>query len=176
MSKFEKAIKKKNMANVQAKMPPNGKTIIKCQYDQRKEVAEWLGKHGKGGSTATCNDKRIGVSVVKGNHRDYSEEEVKAELEELVDFEIKNVRRFQAETKKGEKVLHWWVITTNTKDHILELKKVAKHYGSLRTPIVWEPYRSNRATRCCKCQQFNHLGRNCLFPTRCALCAGNRHL
>lgn len=136
---------------------------------------QWLMKHGKGGSTGTCNDQRKGVSVVKGIHPEYTPEEVKQWMEEYVNFQILHVRHFEKEPKASSRTGSWWVITTDTKEQALTLKRTIKTFGSLRSPIYWEQYESNRTTRCFRCQKYRHLSKNCLFPPRCALCA-KKHL
>lgn len=173
--KFDEAMAKKKVEGVRVMMRKDGLTEVLCPQEDRTTVFTWLNKHGKGGATATCNDERSGVSLVKGIHAEYEPQYVKDCLQSLVHFEIKEVRRFQKEARDGEKLLPWWIVSTETKEQSLELKKVAKSFGRLRTPIYWEPFRTRRATRCYECQRFRHVGRNCLYPKRCALCAKKHH-
>lgn len=170
--KFEMAMKEKGCTGTRASILRNGNSEVSCQREEREVVGKWLSKHGKGGSTKTCSDQRSGVSVVKGIHSDYEPEEVHARLESLVDFKIKSVRRFQKVPQIGKSPLHWWVVSTDTQEQALTLKKVARTFGGLRSPIYWEPLKSKRATRCYNCQRYRHISGNCLFSTQCGRCAG----
>lgn len=88
-------------------------------------------------------------------------------LESLVDFKITKVRRF-AEPKEGMKPFHWWVVTTENREQILELKKIKFFTNSC--PIKWEPYVSKRSPRCYNCQEHKHLAKNCFKKERCTRC------
>lgn len=172
LPKLEKVVAKKQMEGVKARILPSGKTAITCERKDRELMTTWLKKHCTGGETKTCNDERKGVSVVKGIHFDYDEAQVIEQLEELVDFKIISVKRFQNERKKEDPKLHWWIVTTDNKSQAMTLKKRATFFGTLRTPIFWEPYRSDIPTRCFNCNQLQHIAKNCMYPTRCGRCAG----
>lgn len=90
---FEKAMKAIGVQH-DIKIKQNGKIHIKCNYESRPAVNKWLRENKVEGTTSTCNHERIGAAVVKGIHVDYTPEEVKEYLEELVDFKIDKVRRF----------------------------------------------------------------------------------
>lgn len=128
----------------------------------------WISKHGKGGKTSTPNDDRPGCSVVKGIYITYNEDDVKAEMEKFVDFPIRAVRRFQRDHTKAKNPLHWWVVSTESKDQAMQLKKIT-HFNGAR--VTWEPYRGSSILRCFKCQRFHHLARNCLYSSRCGRCS-----
>lgn len=95
---------------------PNGNQKVRCEYGDRGSVEAAIKKYSEGESTSTSNDERIGVSLVKGIHAEYEPKEILEQLEEKVDFKIKNIRRFQRKIGKGDKKLHWWVVTTETRE------------------------------------------------------------
>lgn len=153
---------------VQTKIIATGKQVIKCNYEDRETVMHWISKHGKGGKTSTPNDDRPGCSVVKGIYITYNEDDVKAEMEKFVDFPIRAVRRFQRDHTTAKNILHWWVVSTESKEQAMQLKKIT-HFNGAR--VTWEPYRGSSILRCFKCQRFHHLARNCLYSSRCGRCS-----
>lgn len=147
---------------------PSGKTVVKCKYEDRNAVLEWLGKNCSGGNTMTCNDDRQGVSLVKGIHLSYKPEFVKSEIERLVEFKIVDARHFQTNPKSHERQLHWWKIVTETKAHALELAKKVKVFDY--SVVHWEPLKQRGVLQCYRCQGYNHIARNCLNKPRCVKC------
>lgn len=153
--------------NYDAKIVRSGKQHVKCKYEDRAKVRAWCTANNVQGITSTCSHERIGASVVKGIPIDYTPEEVKDYLEELVDFKIDKVRRF-AEPREGVRPFHWWVINTATKDQAKELSGIK--FFNERYPIKWEAYTSKRCPRCYNCQEYKHLARNCFKEPRCSKC------
>lgn len=130
-------------------------------------MRDWLKSNKVSGTTSTCNHERIGAAIVKGIHVSYTPEEVTSFLEEHVDFKVSSIRRF-AEPREGERPFHWWVVTTETREQILELRKIKWFMDTFA--INWEPYVSKRCPRCYNCQKYRHLAKNCFNETRCSKC------
>lgn len=150
-----------------SKILSSGQFQVSCRYEDREKVAEWIKINAKGGQTYTCDEDRIGISVVKGIDWEESAEDVRKYFETLTTFSLGFVRKFQPIVKEGQRKKHWWVISTPTKTNTMELIKIREYEGSR---IVWEPYISRGACRCFNCQRWNHLAGNCLHKTRCAWC------
>lgn len=167
---FERAMTAKKI-QATVRILPSGKQTVKCAYNNRQIVSEWLKENSAGATTSTSRDDRAGVTLVKGIHADYTPEEVTGFFGELVDFKINSAKRFQ-ETAKDGKRLPWWIISAGSKEDIMELTKI-KRFGALNSPIKWEPLRTNKATRCFQCCGHRHIARNCMNPVKCALCAKN---
>lgn len=111
------------------------------------------------------------MTLVKGIHFEEEMEEVKKYFEDIVGFAIAGVRRFQqGEPEKITRKLHWWVLTCNTRAEVMLLKEVKEFYGGR---IHWEPYIAKGPMRCFKCQEWNHMARNCLGKVKCPRCAGH---
>lgn len=106
--------------------------------------------------------------IADGIHRDYKDVFVKETLEAFVNFEIK-VRQFQKTLKENEKVLHWWIVNTETREQALELKQIRSFEGAI---IHWEPLKNSGAIRCFNCQSFNHMASGCMSKSKCGRCAG----
>lgn len=168
--RFMEYMKRKKVA-VETRIIAGNRQTIKCSYENRSVVTDWITKHGKGGMTATPNDERPGCSIVKGIHYSYEAEQIQQELEEKSNLTLKQVRKFQREVKPGQSPLHWWVVSTDTREQALQLRKITHFNGAV---ISWEPYRASSLLRCYKCNRFNHIARNCLYPARCGRCA-KRH-
>lgn len=150
-----------------SKILSSGQFQVSCSYENREKVAEWIKNNAKGGQTYTCDEDRIGISVVKGIDWEESAEDVRKYFEEHTDLTLGIVRKFQPTLKEGQRKKHWWVISTPTKANTMELIKIREYEGSR---IVWEPYISKGACRCFNCQRWNHLAGNCLHKIRCAWC------
>lgn len=168
--KFKKYMNEKKIS-VNTKILPNGKQVIDCEYKDRGTVLKWLARYSSGGSTTTSAVDRPATAVVKGIHRSYPKDEVREELEADVEFKLKDVRKFQGDgpLKEGEKALHWWLISTDTKEQMLQLRTCKQFQGS---PIFFEAYKPRGVLRCYKCQRFNHMATNCLFKPQCGRCPG----
>lgn len=134
-------------------------------------MAEWLVNNSKGAHMATCNDDRKGCPVVKGIHSEYSTEYVEATLSELVDNVVK-ARRFQEQPNEHGSRRPWWIVTTKDRETLIKLRQF-KTFGSLETPIKWEPQKSSRVLRCFRCNGYRHVAKNCMYKENCALCASN---
>lgn len=167
--KFEKEMQARNV-QFTAKVLPNGSQRVRCNYEDRQQVREYMETNNVHGTTSTCNHERVGAAVVKGIHIDFEPEEVLNYLESHVDFKIAKVRRFQ-EKKDGVRPFHWWVVTTDTREQVLQLKNIRLFNN--RYPISWEPYVSKRCPRCFRCQAYKHLARNCFKKWRCSKCKDN---
>lgn len=163
---FERAMREKNV-KVMVKPLPKGEQKMICEFENRGTVLEWLKENNVRGTTSTCRHERIGCALVKGISADYTEEEVKTELEQGINFQLKSVKRFK-EPSEGERPFNWWVVTTENMDQIEEVKKQKWFYGCFQ--LRWEKYVATRAPRCFNCQQYRHLAKNCFRATRCANC------
>lgn len=87
-------------------------------------------------------------------------------------FKIKDARPFQKHVGSNERALHWWVISTNTKAEVLELKNIKSFDQAV---IRWEKLKSKNVVRCYKCQRFNHIAKGCFYAPNCGRC-GEEHL
>lgn len=164
---FEKDMKKVGVAT-KVKLLPSGKQTVKVAYENREKVANWLKTNSKGAYTSTSNEDRAGVGVVKGIHADYATTHVEEYFSALAGVEIKARRFRQAPDTEGRRP-PWWIITAPTRATMLNLREI-KTFGELETPIRWEALKSAGPPRCYNCNGFRHVAKNCLFPTKCALC------
>lgn len=167
--KFRSAMSDMNIVAT-SKILPSGKFKVTCKYEDRDKVSEWLKKNSTGGQTNTCNDDRIGVSIVKGIDWEEEIDTVRNYFEDLTGVTLENVRKFQPVVPEGKRKMHWWVITTASRANTMILRKVGRFYEST---ISWEPYLSKGACRCYNCHRWKHLAKNCLHPRRCAWCRHN---
>lgn len=99
--------------NVQTKINATGKQVIKCNYEDRETVMHWISKHGKGGKhlPQMMTDQAAQLS-----------REFKEEMEKYLDFPLRAIRSFQRDQTKAQKILHWRVISTETKEQAMQLK------------------------------------------------------
>lgn len=164
--KFEMEMEKRQVA-VATKILADGQQIVKCSFENRPAVRQWMDENQVRGRTSTCNSDRVGVAIVKGIHRLYDPDYVKDFLEKILGDKLLKVRPFQEKLQQGEKELHWWIIQAVSKEVIMKARRISKFRNS---PIKWEPFLAKKAPRCYRCQEYFHLAKNCFNTPRCALC------
>lgn len=120
--------------------------------------------------TYTPRDEQEHKLVIKNLPPSISTDEVFESLQEQ-NIQVKKVTQFfKKQEDNSRRPLPLYLVTvpnqTKIKD-ILNIKKVCF------CVVSWERYKSkNGITQCFKCQQFDHIAKNCFKKTKCLKCAG----